>query len=251
LWRYTGYLDRQLDHVDAFIAMSEFSRDKHREMGFPREMEVVNYFLPADSRRDTAPSDAPPNDRPYFLFVGRLERIKGLDDVIPVFRNYRDADLVIAGDGEHAAHLKHLAEGIPNVKFLGRLTSAALDRYYRHAMALIVPSTGFETFGIILIEAFRQSTPVIARRIGPFPEILQRSGGGELFSTADELVGIMRRFQNDAGLRQRFARAGQRAFESYWSESAVIPQYLELVRKTAVAKGRTDIVQKIEMGAIA
>lgn len=251
LWRYTGYLNRQLRHVDAFIAMSEFSRKKHREMGFPRDMEVVNYFLPMESRRDSATQDRSPNDRPYFLFVGRLERIKGLDDVIPVFRNYPDADLLIAGEGEHGARLKRLAEGIRNVKFLGRLAPAALDQYYRHAMALIVPSVGFETFGIILIEAFRQSTPVIARRIGPFPEILQRAGGGELFATPEELVNVMRRFQGDAELRQRLARSGYRAFVNHWSESAVIPQYLELVRKTAMSKGRTDIVRKLEAGAIA
>lgn len=251
LWRYTGYLDRQLEHVDTFIAMSEFSRDKHRELGFPRDMEVVNCFLPAEGCPGPAPMDASPNRRPYFLFVGRLERIKGLDDVIPVFRGYPDADLLIAGDGQYAATLKRLAADVSNVKFLGRLDSEVLDQYYRHALALIVPSAGFETFGIILIEAFRQSTPVIARRIGPFPEILRRSRGGELFSSPEELVEVMRRFQSDAGLRQRLARAGHDAFVKYWSEAAVIPHYLDVVRRTAIGKGRTDIVRKLEGGAAA
>jgi glycosyltransferase involved in cell wall biosynthesis len=44
LWRYTGFLERQLRHVDAFIAMSEFSRAKHAEFGFPRDMEVLPYL---------------------------------------------------------------------------------------------------------------------------------------------------------------------------------------------------------------
>jgi hypothetical protein len=47
LWRYTRYLERQLDRVDAFIAMSEFSRRKHHDFGFPKEMEVLPYFLRA------------------------------------------------------------------------------------------------------------------------------------------------------------------------------------------------------------
>ena len=119
--------------------------------------------------------------RPYFLFVGRLEKIKGLDDVIPLFRNYPDADLLIAGDGEYAPTLKVAAAGIDNVRFLGRVAPDELRRYYQHAIALIVPSVCFETFGIILIEAFKQSTPVIARRIGPFPEIVDRAEG-ESFS---------------------------------------------------------------------
>jgi glycosyltransferase involved in cell wall biosynthesis len=250
LWRYSGYLKRQIEHVDTFIAMSEFSRDKHRELGFSRHMEVVNYFLPdaSDSGASSMPS---PHDRPYFLFVGRLERIKGLDDVIPVFRKHKDADLLIAGDGDHAAVLKRLGEGMPNVKFLGRLATDDLDRYYRHALALIAPSVGFETFGIILIEALRQSTPVIARRIGPFPEIVKRSGGGELFNQPEELIRAMQRFQTEDGFRQRLARAGSAAFAKYWSESSVIPRYLDVVRKTALAKGRNEIAQKIEAGAVA
>ena len=46
LWRATGHLNRQLDFVDTFITVSEFSREKHHEFGFPREMEVLNSFLP-------------------------------------------------------------------------------------------------------------------------------------------------------------------------------------------------------------
>ena len=249
LWRYTGFLNRQLRHVDAFIAMSEFSRAKHREFGFGRDMEVVNYFLP-----DTPVGPPPPRnptERPFFLFVGRLERIKGLDDVIPAFRNYKDADLIIVGDGTHAPVLKKLAAGIPNVKFLGRLAPEALDRYYRSALALIVPSVGFETFGIILIEAFRQSTPVIARRIGPFPEIVNRCRGGELFDGTDELVRVMRRLQTEPDLRQRFANSAREGFEKYWSEAAVIPKYLEVVRKAALAKGSNELVKRIESEAVA
>jgi glycosyltransferase involved in cell wall biosynthesis len=250
LWRYTGYLQRQVAHVDTFIAMSEFSRDKHREFGFPRSMEVVNYFLPDQTQRDRAPVAPAPHSRPYFLFVGRLEKIKGLDDVIPVFRHYPNADLLIAGEGRHASILRGIAEGIPNVKFLGGLSSDALDRYYRHALALIVPSVGFETFGIILIEAFRQSTPVIARRIGPFPEIVNRSGGGVLFGDSQELIPVMRQFQTEDGFRQRLGCAGYQAFVKYWSEAAVMPRYLDVVRRTALAKGRKDVVKKLEAEAI-
>ena len=251
LWRYTGYLGRQLKHVDAFIAMSEFSRDKHHEFGFPRDMEVVNYFIPGASLRNTTVEKASPHSRPYFLFVGRLEKIKGLDDVIPVFRNYKDADLIIAGDGNHASVLKGLAQDIPNVRFLGRLAPDALDQYYRNAEALIVPSAGFETFGIILIESFRQGTPVIARKIGPFPEIVRRSGGGELFSGPDELVEAMRRIQSDPGHRRSLADAATESFAKYWSEGAVMPQYLDVVRKAAAAKGRIDVVEKLKMVGVA
>jgi len=247
LWRYTGLLRRQLEEVDTFIAMSEFSRDKHHEFDFPKPMEVLPYFLP-DADGDTAEGMAgPPQERPYFLFVGRLERIKGLDDVIDVFRDYHDADLLILGDGEYSAPLRQRAQGLPNVRFLGRVPVEELSRYYRHAVALIVPSVCFETFGIILIEAFRQGTPVIARRLGPFPEIVARAGEGELFDTADELVGAMRRLQGDPDHRNRLAQAGADAFQAHWSERTVVPQYLDIVRRTAERTGRQAIADSLSM----
>jgi glycosyltransferase involved in cell wall biosynthesis len=248
LWRYTGLLQRELRHIDAFIAMSEFSRAKHREFGFPRDMDVVPYFLPdADSVHvDAGP---PLHDRPYFLFAGRLERIKGLDDVIPIFRNYRGADLLIAGDGEHGSALRRLANGMSQVKFLGWVPPERLTRYYADAVALIVPSVCFETFGIVVIEAFRQGTPVLARRIGSLPEIVERAGGGELFWTPDELVGAMRRLQAQARYREELGRAAREAFQRHWSERAVVPQYLEVVRRAAVAKGAVAVTERLEAAA--
>lgn len=246
LWRSTGYLERQIERVDAVVAMSEFSRQKHREFGFRREMEVLPYFLPDPEVGAAASAHTErPHDRPYFLFVGRLERIKGLDDVIPAFKDFDGADLLIAGDGEHAEVLQGLAAGMPNVKFLGRITPEALRRYYEHAIALVVPSECYETFGIVLIEAFRQRTPVIARRLGPFPEILAQSNGGELFSTRSELVEVMRRLVDEPDHRARLAASGYRAYEALWTESAVIPQYLDIVRRAAERRGQSHVASAI------
>ncbi|MGH7447642.1 MAG: glycosyltransferase family 4 protein [Longimicrobiales bacterium] len=236
LWRYTGYLERQLEHVDLFIAKSEFSRDKHHEFGFSRPMEVMPYFLPDQESEHAAPADSP-NDRPFFLFVGRLERIKGLEDVIDAFRRYDRADLLIAGTGTHEAALRERAAGLPHVRFLGRLNAAELAAHYAHALALVVPSAGFETFGIILIEAFRAGLPVIARRIGPFPEIVERAQGGLLFSAQDELVAALDTLERDTAQRARLADNGRTAFLEHWSEHVVVPRYLQLLGNAAERKG--------------
>jgi glycosyltransferase involved in cell wall biosynthesis len=242
LYRYSGFMEAQLEHVDRFIAMSEFSRDKHHEFGFAHAMDVVPYFLP-DPDEAGAPAPGPrPHDRPYFLFVGRLERIKGLDDVIPLFRDYREADLLIAGDGVDGERLRSLGADLDRVRFLGRVPLEETRRYYEHALGLIVPSVCYETFGIILIEAFSHGTPVIARRLGPFPEIVEQSGGGELFESPEELLAAMRRLQSDPEHRRRLSRNGSAAFRGRWVESAVIPRYLNVVREAAVRRGRNDIV---------
>ena len=200
---------------------------------------MLPYFLPDDERPVAGEHGEAPHPRPYFLFVGRLEAIKGLDDVIPLFRRYPEADLLIAGDGTHGPTLRALAEGTANVRFLGRLDRADLARYYRHALALIVPSVGYETFGVVLLESFSYGTPVLARRIGPLPEIVAQSGGGELFDHAEDLLAAMRRLQHDETARRRLGEAGADALSRLWSESAVVPRYLEVIREIAARKGLT------------
>jgi len=232
--------------VDAFIAMSEFSARKHAEFGFKQEMEVLPYFLPAADGSDQTAATAEegsPHERPYFLFVGRLELIKGLDDVIPAMRECPEADLVIAGDGTHEETLRALGADIPNVRFLGRVDPDDLGRWYRNALGLVVPSVCYETFGIILIESFRYGTPVVARRIGPFPEIVEASGGGELFETTSELVDALRRMQQDEDGRRRMGAAGRAAWQRLWSENVVIPRYLDIVKRAAVGKGNGRVLE--------
>ena len=255
-WRWTGLLERHLHHVDAFIAMSEFSRDKHREFGFPREMEVLPYFLPDAPTADAnpapvapAPTDASPHPRPYFLFVGRLELIKGVQDVLPAFSGEGDFDLVVAGDGDYGATLRQQAADMPRVRFVGRVASDELAAWYRHAIALIVPSLCFETFGIILLEAFRQATPVIARRLGPLPELIAAARGGEIFETRDELIAAMERLRQDRALRDQLANHGRTAVDQIWSEHVVIPHYLDVIRRAAEKRQHTRILATLTEGA--
>ena len=237
LWRDTDFFRRQLDHVDTFIALSDFSRTKHHEFGFPHPMEVLPPLIDDAPVVARSADGARPHPRPYFLCVARLERIKGLHTVIPTFGADAPADLVIAGDGSQADELRALAAGSPRIHFVGRLTIDQLRRYYRHAIAHIAASICFETFGNTVVEAFQQATPVVARRIGPFPELVEQSGGGMMYSTDAELRAALASLVGDASGRDRLGTQGRRAYEATWSPAAVVPRYLELVERTR-AKGR-------------
>ena len=246
-WRYTGLLDRMLDKADLIIAKSEFSRGKHRDFGLRQTMQVLPYFLPDLDTAAVAPYGGHP--RPYFLFVGRLEKIKGLQDVFPEMDRYPDADLLILGDGDYADELKRQAEGNPRIQFLGRKSPDELNAYYRGALALIVPSVCYETFGIILIESFRLGIPVIARRLGPFPEIVETAGGGLLFQTGDEMRAAMARMQQDADGRAQMAVAARRAFEERWREDRVMAAYGTVLAGAARARGHDALATRLEAGA--
>jgi glycosyltransferase involved in cell wall biosynthesis len=240
LWRHTGLLERHLPAVQTFIAVSEFSRAKHREFGFPRDMTVLPGFV-----RDPGPpatARARSLERPYFLFVGRLEPIKGLDDVIERFATFDEADLVIAGDGSRRHALQAMTRGNPRVRFVGFQQADQLARLYAGAVAVIASSRGFETFGMSVIEAYSRGVPVLARRIGSYIELVEGSGAGETFGDGQELEASMRRLLADPALP---ARMGARAYERFrqsYSEDAVLPRYLELVER---ALGRSTVVPSL------
>ena len=248
LWRYTEMLPRALSGVDAFIAMSRFSRDKHREFGFPFDMEVLPAFLPEQDPGTSAPRVSP-HHRPYFLFVGRLERIKGVDDLIASAKTYEDADVLIAGTGTHAGALREQAAGNPRIHFLGYVPVDALRQYYEHALAVVVPSICFETFGLGIIEAFRAGAPVIARSLGPFPEIVGQASAGLLFSTNDELRAAMRSIQATPDLRERLSCAAREAFLEHWTERTVLPAYLDIVRRAGVRADARRAAARTAAGA--
>jgi glycosyltransferase involved in cell wall biosynthesis len=231
LWRYTRGFKKSLSNIDLFIAMSEFSRKKHEEFGFPEKMTVLPPFM------DDPP---PPNGevahpRPYFFFAGRLERIKGLHTVLPLLKHVPEVDLLVAGDGSYRDELSKLAGR--QVSFLGSLPPARLPSLFRNAIATIVPSITYETFGLTVVESFAVSTPVIARRLGPLPDIVENSRGGLVFGNDAEFVDALKRLASNPGLRAELASNARRGFEECWSEKVVVPRYLELVQ-AAAAHGR-------------
>lgn len=238
LWRYTPLLGRMLTHVDAFIAVSRFSRDKHREMGLRVQapVEHIPYFVPAPAAAAES-GGVPPHPRPYYLIVGRLEKMKGVQTAIEAFRSHRDDDLLIVGDGGYEATLRRLAAGLPHVHFLGRLPYARLQALFRHAIALIVPSIGYETLGIVILEAFVQGTPVIVHNLGALPEIVEQSGGGLVYGDAQELLSALRLLHADRELRRTLGGRGYEAYRRYWTPEAHLRQYFSLIGEIAARKG--------------
>ena len=178
-WRHSGLLPAALKQVHAFLAPSRFCQDLHHQMGLDIPIVHLPNFVPA-AESAVLPSSPHAEDMPeplYFLSVGRLEKLKGLQTLIPLFRRYRKAQLWIAGTGSHEPQLRQLAAGDTNIRFLGYKTAGDLHGLYRQAVAVLVPSLCLEIFPLVILEAFRQRTPVVVRNLGGMPEILAESGG--------------------------------------------------------------------------
>jgi glycosyltransferase involved in cell wall biosynthesis len=234
-WRYTNLLEECVRSVDAFIAPTDFTRRIHKERGFKPPMEVVPHFVPDGSLSSSSETPSP-HSRPYFLFVGRLEKIKGADTLLPVFRRYQHADLLVAGAGTYEKELRRQAEGMANVHFLGSLPQDRLRDFYRHAIALLVPSVCYETLGMIVVESYEQRTPVIARDQGGLTEIVEQSQGGFLYRNSDDLLAAMEQLRADSVLRRTMGDRGYQAFQEKWTESAHLKAYFRVLEDTARRK---------------
>jgi glycosyltransferase involved in cell wall biosynthesis len=247
-WRSTTLLRDQTAHVDAFLTLSDFCATKHAEFDFHLPMTVIPPFLPGVEEIDgDAGATALPDDFatvPYFLSVGRLEVIKGLQDVIPHFGSEAPAELWIAGAGSYEPTLRKLAAG-RRVRFLGVMDAARLQTLYRHAIAVVMPSVCYEVFPMVVLEAFREGTPIVARRLGPFPEIIERSDGGLLFSTQDELRTAFTSLATNRALRDGLGERGQRAFRTHWDESVSLDRYFEVIREVAERRNDRTLLEKL------
>ncbi len=220
--------------MDQFVSPSRFTARMHAQRGFPRPVAHLPYFT---NRSDDWKSPGPrPQERPYFLFVGRLEVIKGLDTLIRLWDRLPEFDLLVAGTGNHEAELRAMAASNPRIRFLGPLSQKDLSALYCHAVASLVPSITYETFGIIIIEAFARKTPAIVRDLGALPEVVEDSGGGFVYRSDEELIAAMRQMAGSERLRAELGEKGHAAFLRWWTPEAHMQMYFDFLRGAALRK---------------
>ena len=238
VWRHTGLLETASRHVDRFLSPSRFTAAMHGERGFTRPVGHLPYFIErADD--DWRNPGARPHERPYVLFVGRLEPIKGVQTLLPLWQRIAaesDVDLLIAGGGTMEAELRALASGNPRIRFLGPQPQAALGALYVHAVACVVPSLTYETFGIVMLEAFARKTPVIARRLGALTEVVEESGGGLTFASDDELAEAVARLVRFPALRADLGERGYAAFVEKWTRQPHLARYFDVIREARTTR---------------
>jgi glycosyltransferase involved in cell wall biosynthesis len=236
LWRLGSALERCLRSLDAMLVPSGASRALHRQRGISTPIDVLPYFLPdgwPPARRSAAA--APSRDRPYVVLAGRLVREKGFDRVLPLAARLPWLDFVVAGDGPERERLRTLAAALPNVRLLGWLDEGDLGAWLAGALATVIPSLFPETFGYVALEAFAMGSPVLARRLGALPELLDTAGAGALFDDEAELPALLERLRADAAWRAELAANGRRAVAEYWSEESHVARYLGMVARLSRA----------------
>jgi len=163
--------------VSRYIAISEFSKGKFVDAGWPAgKIAVKPNFLLADPGVGTTGGG-------YALFVGRLSEEKGLATLLEAInRMPQPLHLKIAGDGPLRPSS---GNGQACVEWLGHQSREAVVDLMRRAALLVVPSEWYETGVLTIVEAFSVGLPVIASRLGTMAEMVSDGDTGLLFTPGD------------------------------------------------------------------
>jgi len=208
--------------VDAFIALTEFQRERMIEAGLPASLvHVKPNFYPGDP---VMLSWAERQE--YMVFAGRLTAEKGVVALVKAWLLWGASapELRIVGDGSLRAELEQLAAASPQtrIRFLGQLSGAAAQQEIARARLLVLPSECFEGFPMVIREAFAFGTPAAVSNIGPLPSIVHPGENGAVFEPANpqSLLNAVRSVWEKGGELERLAKGARRSYEMLYNEDA-------------------------------
>ncbi|MBI4188066.1 MAG: glycosyltransferase family 4 protein [Chloroflexi bacterium] len=246
-------LKRRLRKLDGKIAVSKPAKDFASKY-VPGYYNVIpngvdlEHFSP-----DVAPIKEYCDGKKNILFVGRLERRKGLNYLIKAYRQVKlevpDSRLIVVGPGsrprkKYQRWIKRW--GLADVVFVGYADYDELPRYYKTADIFCSPATGRESFGIVLLEAMAMGKPIVASNIEGYASVVTHGKEGLLVppkdtgALAQTLVSLLK----DGKLRQQLGATGRaKAGEYSWERVAqrVYDCYVRVIGEAPQRKLSRDL----------
>ncbi|MGI8871283.1 MAG: glycosyltransferase family 4 protein [Candidatus Limnocylindria bacterium] len=214
---------------------------------FPGDYRIIPNGVDLERYTGAEPMEELRDGTLNILFVGRLEDRKGLIHLLKAYNRLRkrhvDARLLVVGDGPRRREYRRwvAVRRVRDVEFLGRVSDDAKARYFASADIFCAPSTGQESFGIVLLEAMAAGVPIVASDIHGYKQVVQRDVQGFLVDPKNHrgLAAALYALAHDPELRDRMGEAGRaRAPEYSWDRvtERIVDYYYE-VRARAASRG--------------
>ncbi|MCU0679450.1 MAG: glycosyltransferase family 4 protein [Planctomycetes bacterium] len=211
------------DHVDLFIAPSQFMKDVSASFGLGAEkILVLKNFIDCEKFKPAGKKSQAGN---YILYFGRLTKEKGIWTLIEAMAETREPiKLYIAGDGpEYEAVRYHVDSGKlkGRVKLLGPKYGPELEKLLHEAKAVVIPSLWRENMPYSLLEAMAYGQAVIVSDSGGMPELVRDGRNGFIFKTgasgqlAAKIDQLDKYDLSEVGRQARLTVAGQNADSHY------------------------------------
>jgi len=248
-------LEPYLAHLHRGIAVSEPAKAFVNRYfpGFPLKVIPngidVSVFHPGH-----APIRHLRDERVNILFVGRLEKRKGLGYLLRGYEFMKqrvpNTRLIVVGDGPLRSSVESYISRhrVPDVVMAGYVPDTVLPRYYCSADIFCAPATGAESFGIVLLEAMATGLPVVATEIDGYMSVLE-PGRDSLTvqpKSWSELGAALVILARDAQLRTRMGAYGLEKARLYaWEEVAA--QVLEVYGEARQIRAQREMVRSGEV----
>ncbi|KAF7631118.1 Glycos_transf_1 domain-containing protein [Meloidogyne graminicola] len=207
------------------IPLVSISRDQQsHSVGKPNFIANVYHGIPIDLYKFI---EKPNTERPYLAFLGRISDSKLPDWAIQIAikagYHLKMAARFDKGDKYWEETIKPLIEKNKDiVEFVGEINDKQKNEFLGNALAFLFPINWPEPFGMVMIESMACGTPVIARRTGSVPEVIEDGISGILFDTIEQGVEAV----NSAKEMDR--SVVRKAFENRFTVSTMADNYLKV-----------------------
>jgi len=205
---FRKYFIKPIHHIDRFIFVSKFIREKHIEFdsNYETKADMLYNFNP--DLNSIIPSEVKGK---YFLYFGRISREKG---VLTLIESALKAEITLKIVGTGPLSEQFADQRFKNIEFLGFRNGEELWSLVRNASFIVVPSEWYENNPLTIVEAYSFGKPVIGARIGGIPEIIEENNTGYLFNPGGktELEQLLRKADNLSDAEYREISGNARSF---------------------------------------
>ncbi|WJR77314.1 glycosyltransferase family 4 protein [Bradyrhizobium sp. NP1] len=205
------------DAVDAYVALSEFSRRKFIAGGLPADKIAVKFNF-------TYPEPGPGSgDGGYAVYVGRLSTEKGVQTLLKAWQSLGvTVPLKIAGDGPLAPSVREAVAQNAAIEWLQGIPHERVYELIGAAAFLVLPSQCYEgALPRVVIEAFAKGTPVVVSAHGAMTEIVDGSNG-VCFAPGnpEDLAAKVRCLGSDTATLRQMRRGARETFDRNFTAAA-------------------------------
>lgn len=144
----------------------------------------------------------------FFLFVGKVDDYKGLQDLLGLFDQNTTSEFIVIG----RCDLEDPFKGYANVTYLGEQSREVTLDHMRRCKAVLFPSKYYEGMPMVILEAFSHKKAVISRNRGAMSSMIKHESNGLNYESVNELVNLIARAEKEEGL---IIRLGDQAYSDF------------------------------------
>lgn len=151
-----------------YICLTEFNKNKLLEGNGKNIFDKKRLYVKPNFSLDYKEIIPYKDRKKQFVYIGRPERVKGIDVILKAWKEIKEFRLIICGTSNEIGRIKEYVQShqMENVVLLGRIDNSKVKEILSESLALIMPTQWYEGFPMVIAESYSCGTPVIGSDIG-------------------------------------------------------------------------------------